>query len=128
MHTKILSIDASFSVGKVAFGLARNAKSVDFSRGNCKIAWDRLVSKCVLHTALSLLKLKKELPIEKDSNEWISTLEGLQIQMNEFWQKGSISDEDFMIHVPNNLPKEYVVRMSSKIASQWVGTMHLQLM
>ena len=29
--------------------------------------------------------------------------------MNEFGLKGSISDEDFMIHVPNNLPKEYDV-------------------
>ena len=36
-------------------------------------------------------------------------LEGLQIQMNEFGQKGSVSDEDFMIHVMNNLPKEYDV-------------------
>ena len=29
--------------------------------------------------------------------------------MNESKLKGSISDEDFMIHVLNNLPKEYDV-------------------
>ena len=27
----------------------------------------------------------------------------------EFGQKGNVSDEDFMIHVLNNLPKEYNV-------------------
>ena len=27
--------------------------------------------------------------------------------MNEFGQKGNVSGEDFMIHVLNNLPKEY---------------------
>ena len=29
--------------------------------------------------------------------------------MNEFGQKDSVSDEDFRIHVLNNLPKEYDV-------------------
>ena len=29
--------------------------------------------------------------------------------MNEFGLKGNMADEDFMIHVVNNLPKEYNV-------------------
>ena len=29
--------------------------------------------------------------------------------MNEFGQKPSVSDKDFMIHILNNLPKEYDV-------------------
>ena len=68
-----------------------------------------------LHTASSLLKLKSKFhnskldSIDKDPDEWISHLEGLQIEMNEFGQKGSVSDEDFMIHVLNNLPNEYDV-------------------
>ena len=41
----ILSMDTSSSEGKVAFGLVRNVKSVKFPEGNCKITWDRLVSK-----------------------------------------------------------------------------------
>ena len=44
--------------------------------------------------------------IDKDSNEWISLLEGLRISLNKFGQKGNVSDEDFMIHVLNNLTKE----------------------
>ena len=78
----------------------KNAKSKDFLEGSCKVAWDRLVSKYALHTASSLLKLKRELHksklelIDKDSDEWISHLEGLRIQMNEFGHKGNVFDED----------------------------------
>ena len=42
--------------------------------------------------------------MEKDSYEWILHLEGLQIRMNEFGQKGNITDEDFIIHLLNNFP------------------------
>ena len=69
-------------------GLVKNMKSADFPKGNCKIIWDRLVSKYAPHTALSLLKLQSEFhnstldSMEKDPDEWILHLEGLQIQMN----------------------------------------------
>ena len=65
------------------------------------------------YTASSLLKLKSEFhnsmleSIDYDFDEWISHLEGHRIQMNEFSQKDSITDQDFMIHILNNLPKEY---------------------
>ena len=81
----ILSINTNSSVGKVAFGLVKNVKSVDFLEGNCKVAWDRLVSKYAPHTASSLLKLKSEFhnskldSMDKDPDEWISHLEGLRI-------------------------------------------------
>ena len=45
--------------------------------------------------------------IEKGSYEWISNLEGLKIQMNEFSLTGSVSIKDFMIYVLKNLTKEY---------------------
>ena len=35
------------------------------------------------------------------------SLEGLRIHMNEFSNKGNVSDEDFMIHILSNLPNEY---------------------
>ena len=54
----ILSINTSSSAGKNAFELIWNAKSADFSKGNCKIAWGRMVSKFGPCTASSLLKLK----------------------------------------------------------------------
>ena len=45
--------------------------------------------------------------MEKGPDKWILNLEGLQNRKNEFRLKASISDKDFMIHVLNNLPKEY---------------------
>ena len=42
-----------------------------------------------------------------DTDDWILNQEGLQIHMNEFRLKGNTSDEGYMIHVLNNLPKEY---------------------
>ena len=81
----ILSINNSASVEKVAFGLVKNAKSEDFLEENCKVAWDRLVSKYALHTTLFLLKLKGKFcnskleSIDKDPNEWSNHLEGVQI-------------------------------------------------
>ena len=108
----ILWINTSSSVGRVVFGLVKNAKS-EFLEGNCKVAWDRLVTKYALHTASSLLKLKSEFhnskleSIDKDPKEWISHLEGPRNWMNQFGQKDSVSDENFMIHILNNLPEEY---------------------
>ena len=108
----ILSINTNSSIGRVALGLAKNIKSAGFPEGNCKIAWDRLVSKYALHTASSLLKLESQShnskleSMEKDTDKWILNLEWLQICMNEFRQKVNITDEDFMIHVLKNLPGE----------------------
>ena len=41
----ILSINTRSSSGKVTFGLVKKVKSKDFPVKNCKVAWDRLVSK-----------------------------------------------------------------------------------
>ena len=50
---------------------------------------------------------KKLISVKKDPDEWILNLEGFQIQMSKFGIKSSITDKIFMIHVLNNLPKEY---------------------
>ena len=47
-------------MGKVVFVLVRNVMSADFSKGNCKIACDRLVNNYAENKASSLLKLKSE--------------------------------------------------------------------
>ena len=79
----ILLINTSSSVGKVVFRLVRNAKISDFLEGNCKVAWDRLVSNYVPHTALSLLKLKRKfknnklVPIKKDQMSGFKIWKGL---------------------------------------------------
>ena len=102
-----LFINTNCSVGNVAFRQVRNTKSLEFPEKNCSVAWDRLVSKNALHTALSLLKLKREIHnrklewIAKDPDEWISNLEGHQIQMNKFGLKDNITGKGFMILLLN---------------------------
>ena len=56
----ILSINTSSSVGKVVFGLTRNAKSLEFLEENCNMSWVHLVHKYAPHTTSSLLKLRNE--------------------------------------------------------------------
>ena len=47
----LVSISMNSTMGKEAFRLVSNAKSEEFSEGNCKIARDRLYSKYALHIA-----------------------------------------------------------------------------
>ena len=75
------------------------------------------MNKYAPHTALPLLKLKNEFyilkleSIEKDPDEWISTMEELQIQRKKFSLYATNNNEDFMIYVLNILPKEYDVTL-----------------
>ena len=56
----ILLIDHKIDRGKVAFRLVKNCKTSKYPKGNCKLAWDRLVGKYAPKSTPSLLKLKKE--------------------------------------------------------------------
>ena len=47
--------------------------------------------------------------MERDPDEWSLNLEGLQICTIKFDLKDNIPDNDFMIHVINNFPEEYIV-------------------
>ena len=111
----ILSINIRFSLGKVEFGFGKSVKSSDFLLGNCKIAWDGLISMYAPHMVTFLFKLKSEFhnsklkSMQKEPDEWISNLEGLRIHMGEFGQKGGINDNDFAIYILNNFTKGYNV-------------------
>ena len=48
--------------------------------------------------------------MDTNPNEWITELEGIQMQLKDM--NSDISNEDFMIHVLNNLPLEYEVQVS----------------
>ena len=108
----ILSINHTTKEGKVAFSLVKNCKTTDFPEGNCKSAWDRLVAKYAPKTAPSLLKLKKKFENSKLGNadahpdEWITDLESLRNDMDKISLTAKMTDQDFMIHVLNNLPVE----------------------
>ena len=111
----ILSVNHTTKEGKVAFSLVKNCKTSDFPEGNCKFAWDRLVAKYAPKTAPSLLKLKKQFAnsklgdADKHPDEWITELESLRNDMDKISLSARMTDQDFMIHVLNNLPVEYDV-------------------
>ena len=109
----ILSIDGTTAAGRVAFSLVRLAKTAKHPDGDAKLAWARLQNKYATKSAPSLLALKKEftnsrLASKKDDPDiWITNLEDLRMRLEV--QGSKISDVDFMIHVLNNLPREYEV-------------------
>ena len=110
----ILSINHTSKQGKIAFSLVKNCKTTEYPEGNCKLAWDRLVAKYAPKTAPSLLKLKKQFAnssLHRDvhPDEWITELESLRNEMNGISISSKMTDQDFMIHILNNLPEEYDV-------------------
>ena len=111
----ILSINTESDRGKIAFRLVKNSKSSDYPEGNCKVAWDRLVAKYAPKSLPSLLKYKKKFEnskldsAEKDTEDWISELEGLTVDIESIDASSAISDRDLMVKILNNLPSEYDV-------------------
>jgi hypothetical protein len=106
----ILSIDVKTSSGKIAFNLTKGCKSKDYSDGNVAIAWKRLKKKYEPICAPFLVKLEKqfrELSLKKgqDPEIWITELEDLSIRLEAMGS--SISENQFMIHILNNLTSDY---------------------
>ena len=66
-------------------------------------------------TAPSLLKLKKNFAnsqlesVDKHPDEWMTELESLRNEIDKISVSTKMSDEDFMIHVLNNLTEDYDV-------------------
>ena len=78
--------------------------------------WDRLTTKYSTKTAPSLLKLKKFADskledLDRNPDEFIMELEGLQSDMKDIYIVTTMSDLDFMIRVLNNLLELYGVVM-----------------
>ena len=109
----ILSIDGTSAYGRVAFNLVRLAKTRVLADGDAKLAWARLQNKYATKSAPSLLALKKEFTNSRlaskrdDPDLWITNLEDIRMKIES--QGSKIDDVDFMIHILNNLPREYEV-------------------
>jgi len=84
--------------------------------GDMAQAWKQLVAKYAPKLAPTKMELKLEFqrshlkPADADPNEWITELEGIQMHLKDM--NLDISNEDFCIHVLNNLPTEYEVQVS----------------
>jgi hypothetical protein len=106
----IMSIDTTTSAGKVAFSLVRGTKSADYEDGNAEIAFARLTNKYAPKTAASLAKTNRlfyqaKLKKQVDPDIFITYLEGLRTTMGDM--ESFITDKQFIMHVMNNLNKDY---------------------
>jgi hypothetical protein len=110
----IMSIDTTMSAGKVTFSLVRalvrGTKSADYEDGNAEIAFTRLTNKYAPKTVPSLAKTNRlfyQAKLKKQVNPdiFITYLEGLRATMGDM--ESYITDKQFIMHVMNNLNKDY---------------------
>ena len=111
----ILSIDVKTSNGKIAFNLVKGCKSKDYVDGNAATAWERLKNKYEPISAPSMVKLEKQfrdlsLKKNQDPEVWITELEDLRVRLEEMGS--NISDDQFMIHILNNLTSDYELQLA----------------
>jgi len=96
----ILSIDASSSAGKIAFGIVKSCKTKEYEDGNAVVAWDKLKKKFDPISAPSLVKRERifresKLSKDEDPEVWITNLEDLRIKL--VVMGSSMTDEHFMV-------------------------------
>jgi hypothetical protein len=106
----VLSIDTTTSAGKVAFSYVRGTKSADYKDGNAAVAFSRLTNKYAPKTAPSLAKTNRlfyqaKLKKQADPDIFITHLEGIRTTIGEM--DSFITDKQFIMHVMNNLNKDY---------------------
>jgi hypothetical protein len=111
----ILSIDDKTSSGKVAFDLVKGYKNKDYADGNVNIAWERLKNKFEPSSAPLLVKLEKQfrqcsLKKGQDPNIWITELEDYRMRLGELGS--SISDNQFILHILNNMTEDYDLQLA----------------
>ena len=119
----ILSVDGTTKEGRVAFQLIKGCKMSDYEDGDAALAWKWLKNKFAATTAPSLVKLKKEFGNSKlskgeDPDEWITGLEDLRVKIKD--AGSDMTDEDFIIHIINNVTEEYdveIMPMEEKIGA-----------
>jgi len=112
----VLSIDTSQPEGRVAFQTICSCMTTDYKNGNAADAWKSLTAKYAPKIAPMKLELKLEFQrmklrdASKDPDVWISQLEDLRTRLKDM--NAAISDDDFYVHILNNLLPEYEVQVS----------------
>jgi gag-polypeptide of LTR copia-type/Zinc knuckle len=111
----ILPIDVKTSNGKIAFNIVKGCRSKDYPDGNAAVAWEKLKDKYEPVSAPSMVKLDKqfrELSLKKsqDPEVWITELEDICVRLDDMGS--SISENQFMIHVLNNLTSDYDLQLA----------------
>jgi hypothetical protein len=96
---------------EISFAIVDEAKNEEFPGGDLAKAWKGLMDTFEPSTASTKVMLKKQFYSTKlsdagrDPDEWITELELLRQRLKSL--KVHVDDEDLVIHILNNLPKEY---------------------
>ncbi len=112
----VLLIDTSQLEGRVAFQLICSCRMTDYKNSNAADAWKCLSEKYAPKLAPMKLELKLEFQRMKlrDASQypdiWILQLEDLWARLADM--NVAILDDDFYIHVLNNLLPKYKVQVS----------------
>jgi hypothetical protein len=96
---------------EICFGIINSSRSETLPDGDAKLAWDNLIAKFEPRTKSSLIQLKKQFldnklrDLNQDPDQWIQSLESMQRKLQILGHK--ISEMDMIIHILQNLTKEY---------------------
>jgi gag-polypeptide of LTR copia-type len=97
----------------VSFGCVEKSTTADLPNGDAALAWKNLCLKYEPNTQMSLVSLKKEFAqcrldsVKTDPDEWVTKLEHYRMRIKGINPKAEISDEDLMVHIIANLPRQY---------------------
>jgi gag-polypeptide of LTR copia-type/Zinc knuckle len=111
----ILLIDVKTSSGKTAFNIVKRCKTKDHPDGNAAAVWEKLKNKYEPISAPALVKSEKqfrELSLKngQDPEIWIMELEDLCVRL--VTMHSSLSENQFMIHILNNLTSDYELQLA----------------
>jgi uncharacterized alpha/beta hydrolase family protein len=92
------------------FSYVRGTKTAEYEDGNAEVAFARLTNKYAPKTVPSLAKTKRlfyqaKLKKQVDPDIFINHLEGLRMSMEDM--DSFITDKQFIMHVMNNLNKDF---------------------
>ena len=95
----------------VTFGIIEESASTDFPDGDARLAWKNLFNKFEPNTGAMKVRLKSEfqniklVDPNKNPDPWMSKMELIKRKLQIM--KSNINEEDLMIQILNNLPREY---------------------
>jgi len=113
----------------ITFGIVDESVSTDFPDGDARLAWAKLQEKFEPKTGAAKVQLKKEFhqckltSVDEDPEVWITDLELKRRRLKVLGTE--IVDEDLILHIINNLPKEYemVIELCEEDLSKGILTL-----
>ena len=114
----------------ISFGIIDESVSTTFPDGDARLAWKNLCDKYEPSTGAAKVQAKQEFhqlkltSADEDPDTWITALELKRRRLKTLGT--TIEDDDMILHVLNNLPREYetVVELCEEDLSR--GTVNLQ--